>query len=97
MSGRRRNVLEEVTKANRGMVFVALDIEGPASIASVAESLRKHYPELNVLINNAGIIKVDNVQNAVDDALVSSAVTTNLLELKLIGWGTPSGHPDVKM
>jgi len=42
-------------------------------------SLVKQYPELNVLINNAGIMKVDNVQNAVDDALVSSIVTTNLL------------------
>ena len=42
-------------------------------------SLVKQYPELNVLINNAGILKVDNVQNAVDDALVSSIVTTNLL------------------
>jgi uncharacterized oxidoreductase len=79
ISGRRRSVLEEVTKANWGMVFVELDIESPASIASVAESLRKHYSELNVLINNAGIMKVDNVQNAVDDALVSSIVTTNLL------------------
>jgi uncharacterized oxidoreductase len=78
ISGRRRSVLEEVTKANRGIVFVEPDIESPASIASVAESLRKHYPELNVLINNAGIMKVDNDQNAVDDALVSSIVTTNL-------------------
>jgi NAD(P)-dependent dehydrogenase (short-subunit alcohol dehydrogenase family) len=42
-------------------------------------SLVKQYPELNVLINNAGIMKVDNVQNAVDDALASSIVTTNLL------------------
>ena len=30
ISGRRRSVLEEVTKANRGMVFVELDIESPA-------------------------------------------------------------------
>jgi len=31
----------------------------------------EHHPELNILINNAGIMKVDNVQTAVDDALVS--------------------------
>jgi uncharacterized oxidoreductase len=42
-------------------------------------SLVKQYPELNVLINNAGIMKVDNVHNPVDDALISSIVTTNLL------------------
>ena len=42
-------------------------------------SLVKQYPELNVLINNAGILKVDNVHNPVDDALISSIVTTSLL------------------
>jgi len=57
----------------------AQSIENPKSITSVANSLVKRHPELNVLINNAGIMKVDNVQNAVDDALVSSIVTTNLL------------------
>src|SRR5437879_5534393 len=46
-------------------------------------SLVKQYPELNVLINNAGILKVDNVQNAADDALVSSIVTTNLGSLSV--------------
>ena len=35
-------------------------------------SLVKQFPELNVLINNVGIMKVDN-------ALISSIVTTNLL------------------
>ena len=42
-------------------------------------SLVKQYPELNVLINIAGILKVDNVHNPVDDALISSIVTTSLL------------------
>jgi uncharacterized oxidoreductase len=79
ISGRRRRALEEAPKANRGMAFVELDIENPESIASVANLLVKQYPELNVLINNAGIMKVDHVQNAVDDALVSPIVTTNLL------------------
>jgi NAD(P)-dependent dehydrogenase (short-subunit alcohol dehydrogenase family) len=68
ISGRRRSVLEEATKTNRGMVFVELDIESPANIASVAEPLRKHYPELNVLINKAGIMKLDNEQDAVNDS-----------------------------
>src|SRR2546422_11218208 len=42
-------------------------------------SLVKQFPELNVLINNVGIMKVDNLHNPVDDALISSIVTTNLL------------------
>jgi len=79
ISGRRKNVLEGVTKANSGMEFVELDIENPKSIASVTASLVKKYPKLNVLINNAGIMKPDAVQGVVDDSVISSIVTTNLL------------------
>jgi uncharacterized oxidoreductase len=79
ISGRRRSVSEEVPKANREIAFVEPDIESPANIASVAESLRKRYPILSVLVNKAGIMKVDNVQDAVDHAFVPSIVATNLL------------------
>jgi len=79
ISGRRRTVLEETTRANPGMAFVELNIEDPASIASVAEKLVTEHPKLNVLINNAGIMKPDGVAGVVDDALVASTVTTNLL------------------
>jgi len=34
---------------------------------------------LNVLINNAGIMHVDDVSGAIDDAVAVSTVTTNLL------------------
>jgi uncharacterized oxidoreductase len=54
--------LEEVTKVNPGMDFIELNIEDPKSIARVAAALTKKYPELNVLINNAGIMKPDAVQ-----------------------------------
>jgi uncharacterized oxidoreductase len=79
ISGRRKNVLEETTKANPGMEFVELNIEDPASIEAVAKKLIADHPTLNVLINNAGIMSPDNVQGPVDDAAVSAIVTTNLL------------------
>lgn len=79
ISGRRKGVLEQVAKANPGIEFVELDIEDPQSIASVSALLVKKYPKLNVLINNAGIMKPDGVQGVLDDAVVSSIVTTNLL------------------
>jgi len=79
ISGRRKGVLEEVVKANPGMDFVELDIENPASIVSAAEKLVAKYPTLNVLINNAGIMKPDGAEGVVDEAVVTSTVTTNLL------------------
>jgi uncharacterized oxidoreductase len=79
ISGRRGNVLDEVTKANQGMDSIELNVEDPKSIQAAAGTLIAKYPKLNVVINNAGIMKPDGVQGAVDDAVVSSIVTTNLL------------------
>jgi uncharacterized oxidoreductase len=79
ISGRRKALLEEVTKANSGMDFVELNIDDPKSIETVAKKLIADHPELNVLINNAGIMSFDGVQGVVDDKTVSSIITTNLL------------------
>jgi uncharacterized oxidoreductase len=79
ISGRRKAALTETTAANPGMQSVELNVEDPASIAAVAKQLVAEFPALNVLINNAGIMKMDGVNGVVDDAVVSSTVTTNLL------------------
>jgi uncharacterized oxidoreductase len=79
ISGRRMNVLAEVTMANPGMKSVEMDVTDPASIAAVAKKLIAEHPKLNVLINNAGIMTPDAVQGDVDDDIVTPMVTTNLL------------------
>jgi uncharacterized oxidoreductase len=79
ISGRRKGHLEETTKANPGMEFVELNIEDTASIAAAAKKLIADHPELNVVINNAGIASADAVQGVVDDAAASSIITTNIL------------------
>ena len=79
ISGRRKSALAETTAANPGMQSVELDIEDPASIDKVAKSLIADYPKLNVLINNAGIMKMDSAGGVQDDAVLTSIVTTNLL------------------
>lgn len=79
IGGRRKDRLAEVAKANPGMAWVELNIEDPASIATVAKKLTAEYPKLNVLINNAGIMNIDDVSTAVDDKLLVSTLTTNLM------------------
>ncbi len=79
ISGRRQAVLAEVTAANPGIDAVELNVTDPASIASVAEGLIAKYPELNVLINNAGIMGMDNAEGVMNDADLESVITTNLL------------------
>jgi uncharacterized oxidoreductase len=79
VSGRRKGHLEETTKANPGMRSMELNIEDPASIAAVAKKLVAEYPKLNVLINNAGIMQIDDAAGVIDDKLLVSTITTNLL------------------
>ncbi len=69
ISGRRKGHLAETTKANPGMKSVEL----------VTKKLIEDYPKLNVLINNAGVMHIDNAAGAVDEAMLVSTITTNLM------------------
>jgi len=79
ISGRRKEHLDATTTANPGMHSVELDIADSANIAAVAKKLIADYPALNVLINNAGIMLIDDAAGKIDDRLLTSTVTTNLL------------------
>ncbi|MFC4527050.1 SDR family NAD(P)-dependent oxidoreductase [Dyella halodurans] len=79
IAGRRLDRLRETTGANPGMLAVELDISSPQSIETVARQLISDHPDLNVLINNAGIMLPDGADGVVDDAILTSTVTTNLL------------------
>jgi uncharacterized oxidoreductase len=79
IAGRRRGHLDAVTAANPGMESVELDIADPASISRAATRLIAEHPDLNVLINNAGIMQVDHAAVVIDDALMVATITTNLM------------------
>ncbi len=78
ISGRRADRLQATIDANPGMVAVELDVSDPASITRVAPRLIAQHPTLNVLINNAGIMLLDDVDGVIDEHLLVSTVTTNL-------------------
>jgi uncharacterized oxidoreductase len=79
ISGRRKGHLAAVVTANPGIEAIALDIADPDNINNVAKKLIQEYPDLNVLINNAGIMGPDQAAAVIDDKLLVSTVTTNLL------------------
>jgi uncharacterized oxidoreductase len=79
ISGRRKGHLAEVTKANPGMQSVELDVENPASITAVCKKLIADYPKLNAVLNNAGIMYLDDASTVVDDAQMTSIIATNLM------------------
>jgi uncharacterized oxidoreductase len=77
ISGRRPDRLQTTIGANPGMTAFELDVSDPTSIKRVAADLVAQNPSLNVLINNAGIMLVDDVVGTVDENLLVSTVTTN--------------------
>lgn len=79
IAGRREGKLKEAVAANPGMDYVTLNIQDPKDIAAVAKRVIGKYPAVNVLFNNAGIMLPDNAAGAVDEELLVSTVTTNLL------------------
>ncbi|MGJ7501469.1 SDR family oxidoreductase [Variovorax sp. ZT5P49] len=80
VSGRRQALLDEITASRPGMVGMPLDLDDPASLPRLAEDVRARFPELNVLVANAGISRAENM--AADGWDVSAAqaiVETNIM------------------
>jgi uncharacterized oxidoreductase len=80
ISGRRPDALANTTKANPGIVSLPLDINDPEAIRAFAARVIAEYPSLNILINNAGIMKGENLRvlpGGLDDS--EAVITTNLL------------------
>ena len=80
IAGRRRQVLEQTVAANPGMASAILNIEDAAGIRSFGEKITAEFPALNVVINNAGIMRPENLlTQAADVADAEAIITTNLL------------------
>ncbi|HWG21049.1 MAG TPA: SDR family oxidoreductase [Terracidiphilus sp.] len=80
VSGRRQSALDETTAAHPGMKSLVLDVEQPGSIRSFAAEVTGKFPVLNVLINNAGIMRPEKLLDQPEDlADAESIVATNLL------------------
>lgn len=79
VAGRRESVLDEVTAANPGMASMLLDIQDKADIEAFARQIVERFPKLNAVLNNAGIMKPENVPAADNLAIAEETIATNLL------------------
>jgi uncharacterized oxidoreductase len=79
IAGRREAVLDAVTAANPGMESMLLDIQDAADIAAFAGQAVERFPQLNAVINNAGIMQPENVPAADNLAIAEETIATNLL------------------
>lgn len=80
VAGRRAEVLDEVVAANPGMKALTVDVDDGDAIKAFAERAVREFPSLNVLLNNAGIMKLEQLTSPagyLEDA--EKTVITNLL------------------
>lgn len=75
-AGRRRDILEQMTIEYPGLVALPLDVADAEAIAEFSARVTTDHPALNVLINNAGIMRRGQ---GIDLASAEAIVTTNLL------------------
>ncbi|UXT40175.1 SDR family NAD(P)-dependent oxidoreductase [Agrobacterium tumefaciens] len=80
ISGRRKALLDEVTAGNPGMASMVMDATDAAGIRAFAEALVKAHPTLNAVINNAGIMRPEDIAAAPDYLdTAEETIATNLL------------------
>ena len=79
VAGRRQALLDQVTAGRDGMAGMMLDVDDPASLARFADDIRARFPELNVLVANAGISSQEDLVNRWDMAVSEAMVATNIL------------------
>ena len=76
IAGRRREALEAVAAAHPGMAFETLDVADADDVKAFAKRIIATHPELNAVINNAGIMVVED---GIDLAIAEQTVAINLL------------------
>lgn len=80
IAGRREGALREVAEANPGMKTAVLDVQDAEGIKRFAAHMADAFPTLNVVVNNAGIMQVENWrEEEVDLSIAEATITTNLL------------------
>lgn len=80
IAGRRHALVDEVVAAHPGMAGYSLDVTDADGLRTFAAAVMADHPGLNVLVNNAGIMRAEDLTApAMDLATVESTVTTNLL------------------
>lgn len=79
VAGRRKELLDQIATDHPGIEAVLLDVADSASITHASEAIAGRYPELNVLVNNAGIMHWEDVRDPGCLKIAEDTITTNLL------------------
>jgi uncharacterized oxidoreductase len=77
IAGRRIAALRAVADDHPGIDYRPLDLADRTSIRRLVSGIERDYRDLNVVINNAGVMALEDL-DAPDPDVVSGVITTNL-------------------
>ncbi|BBJ41075.1 oxidoreductase [Streptomyces antimycoticus] len=85
IAGRREEQLRRITAEHPGVESVVIDTTDPSSVKKAAETVQTRFPETNVLITMAGIMRPEDFHTGDFLGTAEATVDTNLLgPLRLI-------------
>jgi uncharacterized oxidoreductase len=79
VAGRRQEALDRAIAGRPHMHALVLDVESGEGVADFADRLLAAHPAVNVLVNNAGIMRSEVLDRARDLADAEATIATNLL------------------
>ncbi|MFA6124527.1 MAG: SDR family oxidoreductase [Sphingomonas sp.] len=79
IAGRRQAALDAVASGRANIHTMTLNIDDPAAIQTFAAQVTARFPALNVLVNNAGIMRVEALDSSRDLTDAEATISSNLL------------------
>jgi len=79
IAGRRQAALDKTAAGRENIHTMTLDADDPTAIAAFARDVTARFPELNALVNNAGIMRSERLDGARDLTDAAATIATNLL------------------
>jgi len=79
IAGRTAATLQEAIEGRANMHALTVDATDPASIAAFAQEALARFPRINILFNNAGIMRREDLNRAGDLSVAEQTFVTNVL------------------
>ncbi|WP_338504715.1 SDR family oxidoreductase [Sphingomonas kaistensis] len=79
VAGRRTDTLQATADGREGIAVEQLDVDDVNGLRNNVAGILERHPEINVLVNNAGIMRFEKLDGARDLADAESTIATNLL------------------
>lgn len=77
IAGRSKAKLDAVVAVNPGILSEVVDVQDIGKLKDFAAKISAKYPKLNVLVNMAGIMKPETLNEAADHNVIDSTIATN--------------------